>query len=105
MADEAQDPPYVIYTGETLRNLGTTGVGPLKVLKDGWRITARARDLADVLDFLSAIVTEVVQEEAAFTVVDSYTTTAVEVLGLQTFFEQDSKLYAGHMRIEWERSL
>lgn len=99
------DPPFVVYTGETFRPTGTTGSGPNKVVKDGWRITARARDLADVLDYLSNIVTELEQEEDAIAVTsDGYTTTAVTILGIQTLYETDGKLNAGHLRIEWERS-
>lgn len=100
----AHEPPYLIYTGETLRNFGTTGGGMLKVIKDGWRLVARARDMGSVLDYISAVVTELEKEEDAFAVVDGYTTTAIELVGFQSFYEEDSKLYAGHLRFMWERS-
>lgn len=100
---ESQEPPYVIYTLETLNPTGTTGGGPLKVIKDGWRITARARDLEDALEYIKAIKDKLELEDIAATS-DGYTTTGVEFIGMQTLYEQDAKLNAVHLRIMWERS-
>lgn len=100
----AQEPPYVIFTQETFRNLGSTSGGNLKVISDQWRVVARHRDLTPVLDYISAIITELEKENNTFATVDGYDTTAIEFNGLQTFYEEDSKLNAAHLRFTWERS-
>ena len=99
----AQEPPYVLYTAETMVPVGTVGDGPSKVLRDGWKIVARARDLSDVLDYISNVVTKLELEDLPDTA-DGYRTTAIDILGFQTLYEQDAKLNAGHLRISWERS-
>ena len=100
---DSVEPPYVIYTDESINPTGTTGGGPLKVIKDGWRITARARDLEDALNYRQAIIEKLELEDISDTA-DGYQTTAVEFIGKQTLYEQDSKLNACHLRIMWERS-
>ena len=99
----AQEPPYVIYTSETLIPTGTTGDGPSKVLRDGWKIVARDRDLSNVLSYISDIVTKFELEDLPVTA-DGYETTAIDILGFQTLYENDAKLNAGHLRVSWERS-
>ncbi len=103
VAEDSVEPPYVVYAEETQRNIGTYGGGQAKVVKTGWRITVRARDLQDVLDISTAISDQFELEDIA-TTADGYVTTAVEVLGAQTLFETDGKLSARHMRWDWERS-
>lgn len=98
----SQEPPYVIYSTETLNPLGTVGGGPLKVIKDGWRITARSRDLSEALGFMSAITAKLELEDIADA--DGYVTTGIEFIGFQSLYEQDAKLNAVHLRILWERS-
>ena len=100
---DSQEPPYVIYTDETLNPTGTTGGGPLDVIKDGWRITARARDLEDALAYRKAVMDRL----AAFNIADTadgYVTIGIDFIGLQTLYEQDAKLNACHLRVQWERS-
>lgn len=102
-AEEQQDPPYVVYTQETQRQLGTVGGGQAKVVRSGWRITARAFDLQTILDIASALSDKFEAEDIA-TTTDGYVTTAVENIGAQTLWEPDAKLNAYHLRFDWERS-
>jgi len=102
-AGEALEPPYVIYSQEREIGIGTMGSGPNKVAESGWRITARARDLQEILDIATAVTDKLELEDIA-TTADGYETTAVELIGAQTLWEQDSKLHAFLLRINWERS-
>lgn len=98
------DPPYVVYTDETNRSLGTTGGGNSKVLKSGFRITSRHESLSEALGMISAIVTRLDLADSTVTTADGYVTTDMQIIGQQTLFETDSLLYAVHLRIDWERS-
>lgn len=102
-AGEALEPPYVIYSQERERGTGTPAGGPNKVAEAGWRITARARDLEDILAIATAITTKFEAEDVDDTV-DGYVTTAIELVGAQTLWEMDSKLHAFLLRFNWERS-
>jgi len=103
VAEDIVEPPYVVYTEETARQLGTYGSGPAKVIMTGWRITVRTRDLDDLLAICTAIHDKFELEDVADTT-DGYVTTAIESIGAQTLWEVDSKLQARHMRFNWERS-
>ena len=100
---EGQDAPFVIYRQDVERSLGTIGGGELKVARSGWVITSYAEDLEDGLAYISAIVSAIADDIE--TTADGYTTTSVEVIGVQSLFEDDFKVYATHLRILWERSL
>jgi len=50
---EPAAPPYVVYTDETNRHVGTMGGGNSKVLKSGFRITARHSELSEALSMIS----------------------------------------------------
>jgi hypothetical protein len=102
-ADAPAEPPYVVYTEETQRNLGAMEAGPVKVVTTGWRVTIRTRDLQDMLDIASALTDELELEDLNATA-DGYVTTAITQLGAQTLWEVDSKLHAKHLRFDWERS-
>ena len=99
---EGAPPPYVIYRQDVERSYGTMGGGELEVLRSGWVITSYAVDLEDGLAYVSAIGTALAAtiEDTA----DGYTTTSVEVIGVQSLYEEDFKVYATHMRVLWERS-
>ena len=94
--------PFVIYRQDVERSYGTMGGGELEVLRSGWVITSYADDLEDGLAYISAIAEAVADgiEDTA----DGYVTTSVEVIGVQSIYEDDFKVYATHMRILWERS-
>lgn len=102
-AGVALEPPYVVYTQERETTLGTMGGGPNEVAESGWRITARTRDLEDLLDIAAAVTDKFELEDIAATS-DGYVTTAVELVGAQTLWEVDSKLNAFHLRFNWERA-
>lgn len=102
-AGESIDPPYVVYTQEREVGMGTMGGGPNEVSEAGWRLTARARDLQEILDIATALSDKFELEDIADTA-DGYVTTAVELVGAQTLWEIDSKLHAFHVRINWERA-
>lgn len=94
--------PFVVYRQDVERSLGTMGGGELVTLNSGWVITSYAFDLSDGLDFLSAI--ETALADSTITTGDGYTTTAFEVIGVQTLYDDEYKVYGTHMRIRWERS-
>lgn len=100
---ESHEPPMVVYRQDVERKTGTTGSGSLKILRSNWVITAYAVDLEDSLDMISTIVDDLT--DAALTTTDGYTTTNLSPLGIQTLYEKDGKVYATHLRMEWERSL
>lgn len=102
-AGDALEPPYVIYSQERERGIGTMGGGQNEVAEAGWRITARARDLQEILDAATAITDKFELEDIADTA-DGYVTTAVEIVGAQTLWEIDSKLHAFLLRFNWERA-
>ena len=102
-AGEALEPPYVVYTQERERGFGTMGGGQNEVMEAGWKITARARDLQEILDIATAITDKLEAEDVADTT-DGYVTTAIELVGGQTLWEVDSKLHAFHLRCNWERA-
>lgn len=95
--------PFVIYRQDVERSLGTVGGGSAKVLKSSWIFTAYAFDLSDALDYLSAIANGII--DADLTTTDGYTTTNIELQGIQSLFEDDAQVYACHARFEWERSI
>lgn len=103
VAEELADPPYVLYTQETHRAVGTPAGKHNKVVKTGWRITVRSQDLQDMLDISSALSDKFELEDIA-TTTDGYVTIGIDPLGYQTLWETDSKLNAAHMRYDWERS-
>jgi len=96
-------PPLVAYRQDVERTLGTWGEGSLKLLRSNWVITSNAEDLTPALGYASTIATALT--DAALTTTDGYTTTSLEPLGIITLYEPDSRLYAIHLRMEWERSL
>lgn len=100
---ESHEAPFVAYRQEVERSTGTTGAGSLKVLRSNWLFTAYTKDLGDGLLWLSTILNALT--DATFTTTDGYTTTNINPLGVQTLYEDDVKLYACHLRLEWERSL
>ena len=100
---EGASPPFVIYRQDVERSYGTMGGGELEVVRSGWVITAYAVDLEDGLDFIAAIVSAISDNGIGATS-DGYTTTAVEIVGVQSLYESDFKVYATHLRILWERS-
>ena len=95
--------PFVIYRQDVERSLGTVGGGSAKILRSSWVFTAYAFDLADGLDYISAIANAIV--DADLTTTDGYVTTNIELQGIQSLFEDDSRVYACHARFEWERSI
>lgn len=97
------EPPLLVYRQDVERNLGTVGDGALKVLRSNWILTAYSDTLGDALDIASVVLDALV--ENPFTTTDGYTTTHVEPLGVQSLYEQDSKLWAVHLRVLWERSM
>ena len=98
------DPPYVIYTQETERPLGTMGGGNSTVLRTGFRITARAAKLSDALAYISDIVSALDTADDSMVTGDGYRTTDISILGVQSLFESDFGVYAVHLRVDWERS-
>lgn len=102
---EPAEPPLIVYRDETLRPMGTMGNGNSTLLKSGFLITTRAYTLGDALSYESAIITALDAADSTMTTTDGYYTTNISILGALTLFEPDSKLYARHLRIEWERSL
>ena len=101
---EPAPPPMVVYRDETLRPLGTTGGGNSVILRSGYLITCRAYDLADALAYVSSIATALDAADETMTTTDGYSTTNIEILGSQSLYETEFKLYAVHLRVEWERS-
>lgn len=95
------DPPFVAYRDETLSSIGSVAGGTLKVLVSNWVFSCYAVDLTEALACASAVASIV---DNAFTTVDGYTTTGIDPVGLQSIYESDSKLYAVHLRLRWERS-
>lgn len=95
--------PYIIYRQDVERSMGTMGGGELVTLNSGWVITSYAFDLEEGLDYLSTITTALADIDGVLTD-DGYTTTAVEVIGVQTIYEDEYKVYGSHLRIRWERS-
>lgn len=102
---EPAPPPFIVYRDETLRPLGTVGNGNSAVLTSGFLITCRAYSLADTLSYISSIATALDDADSSLTTTDGYSTTSIEIIGSQSLFEPDSKLYASHLRVSWERSL
>ena len=102
-AGEALEPPYLVYTQERETGMGTMGGGQNEVAEAGWKLTARARDLQEILDIATAMSDKFELEDVADTS-DGYVTTAIELVGAQTLWEIDSKLHAYHVRINWERA-
>lgn len=97
------DAPFVVYRQDVERSYGTVGGGALADLNSGWVITSYAEDLEDGLDYISAITTAIVADNIADTD-DGYRTTGVEVIGVQTLYEPDFRVYATHLRVQWSRT-
>jgi len=94
--------PFIVYRQDVERSMGTMGGGELTVLDSGWVITSYAFDLGDGLDYLSLI--ETALADTTITTGDGYTTTAFEVIGVQTLYDDEYKVYGTHMRAMWQRS-
>lgn len=99
---KSMEPPLLVYRQEVERSLGTVGGGAIKVLSSNFMLTSYADNLPEALAITSAVVTHLTAAE--FGTTDGYTTTHIKVNGVQSLYEQDSKLYAVHTRILWERS-
>jgi len=99
---EGAKAPYIVYRQDVERSMGTMGGGELTVLNSGWVITSYAFDLADGLDYLSEIETSLAN--SGMVTGDGYTTSGVEIIGVQTLYDDEYKVYGTHMRIRWERS-
>lgn len=95
-------PPVIQYRQEVERRFGTTGSGAIKVMRSNWIFTAYTEDLEDGLDATTSIINALT--DAALTTTDGYTTTALFPIGVQSLYETDAKVYATHLRMEWERS-
>ena len=96
------DPPFVIYRQDVERPIGSTGGGAAKVLRSSFVFTAYAVDLSEALEALSTIATALMVSD--LTTDDGYVTTHIQVEGIQSLYENESHLYACHLRIFWERS-
>lgn len=101
---DPSDPPYVVYSQETERPIGTVGGGNSTVLRSGFRITARASGLADALAYISDIVSALDSADDTMVTSDGYRTSDIHVLGVQSLYESDFGVYAVHLRVDWERS-
>lgn len=101
---EPAAPPHVVYRDETMGALGTTG-DDLAVVQSNFLFTVRAYTLGEVLDYLSALVGGFEAAGIDMTTTDGYATTAITIVGHTSLYEPDSKLYAGHFRVNWQRSL
>lgn len=97
-------PPYVVYRQETERTMGTMGGKNSTIMKSGWVITARDYDLAEALAYISDIASALDVADSSMTTSDGYSTTDIQIIGLQSLYEQDFGVYAVHCRIDWERS-
>ena len=98
------EPPLLVYKQETERTLGTVGDGNNKVISSNFMLTAYSENLGKALGIASVAVTHLTEDAGAFATSDGYETTNVRVIGNMSLYEQDSKLYAIHVRVEWERS-
>lgn len=97
-------PPFVTYRDETLRPIGTQGKGNSALLTSGFVIVSRAFELADALTYTSVIATGLDSADSSMVTSDGYATTDISILGAQSLYEPDSKLYAVHLRVSWQRS-
>lgn len=99
---EGAPAPYVIYRQDVERNYGTVS-DDLAVMRSGWVFSAYSEDLADSLNFITAIASALAIniEDTA----DGYSTSSVEIIGIQPLHDPDPNIYAAHLRILWERSL
>lgn len=94
--------PFIVYRQDVERSLGTMGGGELVTLSSGWVITSYAFDLEDGLDYISVI--ESALADSTITTADGYTTASFEVIGVQTLYDDEYKVYGTHMRMTWQRS-
>lgn len=99
------DAPFVVYRQDVERSHGTVGGGELDVLNSGWVITSYADDLEDGLAYIGAIATGITTGTGVADTTDGYRTSGMEVIGIQTLYENDFKVYASHLRVLWERTL
>lgn len=93
--------PFVLYRQDTERAIGTMGGGHFATLEEGWVVTAYAFDLEDGLDYISAIASAIVDIDDPS---DAYTTIGLDLLGVQTVWEQDFRVYGIHLRFDWALS-
>lgn len=96
------DAPFVVYRQDVERSRGTVGGGELVDLNSGWVITSYAEDLEDGLDYIGAITTALPSGIAD--TADGYRTTGVEIIGVQSLYEPDFRVYATHLRVLWSRT-
>lgn len=99
---EGEVAPFIVYRQDVERSLGTMGGGALKTLSSGWVITSYAFDLEDGLEYLSLI--ETALADSTLVTTDGFTTMAFEVIGVQTIYEDEYKVYGTHLRVLWHRS-
>lgn len=99
---EGEVAPFIVYRQDVERSLGTFGGSELGDLSSGWVITSYAFDLEDGLEYLSLIQTSLA--DATLVTGDGYTTTGFEVIGVQTIYEDEYKVYGTHLRVLWHRS-
>lgn len=97
--------PFVVYRQDVERSHGTVGKGELNILNSGWVITSYSEDLEDGLAYLGEIIDGITTGAGVADTADGYRTSGMEVIGIQTLYENDFKVYASHLRVLWERTL
>lgn len=102
---EPEAPPFTLYRQDVERPTGTMGGGPSKLLRSSWVFTAYTIGLGEGLSIISSISTALDDAGDDITTADGYSTVHFEIEGVQSLYEQESNLYATHLRIFWERSL